>query len=149
VAVGSKVHVDGMPELRRALREVEEPELRDEVKRAFRDAAGVVADEAKMRANFFSFRLADTIRPGSTVARGRPAAFVKGGKAALPWYGWADFGSRRPKRGQARSVGPWANSGPGPREGRFIYPAIRDKAPQVHETIEDGVRKALRNAGLL
>lgn len=142
-----RVRAEGLDELRRDLKNLTDDPLdrRRQVLDAFRDAAAVVADEAKLRANTFSFRLSDTIRPGSGMSSQGPTAFVRGGKAAYPWYGWADFGSRNPRRGQSRSVGPLTGSGKGPRGGRFIYPAIETKADEVVRQIEAGVDRVLRS----
>lgn len=141
-----RIRAEGLDELRRDLKGLKDDPLdrRRQVLDAFRDAADIVADEAKRRANTFSFDLSDTIRPGSGMSSRGPTSFVKGGKAAYPWYGWADFGSRNPRTGQPRSVGPWANSGRGPRGGRFIYPAIEAKAGDVVREIERGVDAVLR-----
>jgi hypothetical protein len=49
---------------------------------------------------------------------------VTGGNSMVPYYGWLDFGTRTPRRGQPRSRGPWARSGKGPAGGRFIFPEI-------------------------
>ncbi len=139
-----EVRVEGLAELRRALRRAEQIDdlavLRDGLKKA----AGVVADEAARRASGFSRRAAATIRPVS----GGNRAYVVGGKAALPWFGWADFGSRNPRTGQSRSVGPWANSGPGPDRGRFIYAALDARERQVVSLVEEAVSDALRRLDL-
>lgn len=139
-----QVRVEGLAELRRALRKVEDPthlaELRDGLKRA----ADIVVDDAQPRARRFSRRAAETIRSRA----GGNRAFVMGGKSALRWYGWADFGSRTPVVGNPRSVGPWKGSGLGPTRGRFIYPALDAKERQVTDAVGDAMDKATRKAGL-
>lgn len=129
------VHVEGLDELKRALRRIENVDQLDAIRRIFRQGADQVRDEAQLRANVFSFRVSDSITSGASV--GRLAAWVKLGKRTVPFAGWADFGSRRPRRGNPRSRGPWSGSGPGPKEGRFVYPAIRSEAPAVSRNIED------------
>lgn len=136
-APGAYIRVEGLDELKRALRQIENPDQLDALKRVFKQGADQVRDEAKLRANFFSFRVADSIRSGASV--GRLVAWVAGGKGRLMFYGWADFGSRRPRKGNPRSKGPWAGSGPGPKEGRFLYPALRSEGPAVASQIEDRI----------
>lgn len=141
---GSGLRVEGLSQLRSALRRFEDAEGLVEVREGLRDAAGIVASDAQRRARQFSDEAADTIRP--TVAGNR--AYVKGGKARLTWYGWADFGSRRPRRGQPRSVGPWKNSGKGPRGGRFIYPAVEATRHRVAAAVERSLDRAIRRLRL-
>jgi len=125
------VHIVGLRELRRNLREVGDVEELVEVRNALRSAARIVADDARRRVPVRSGLARDSIRP--LVSGNR--AFVAGGKAKVPYYGWLDFGNRRPVSGRPRSVGPWAGSGKGPKGGRFIYPAIDAKIDQAAELI--------------
>jgi hypothetical protein len=143
----ARITVNGLAELQRDLQRVENLDRIDDVRDALRRGADVAAREAKQRANTFSFAASDSIRSlarTGTGGRGRMSASIKGGGARVPWYGWADFGSRRPRQGQPRSAGPWKNSGPGPRGGRFLYPAIDAKSAEIVETLDDGIRRAMR-----
>lgn len=132
------VQVYGLKELRRDLKAVEDLDSLAQLRDGFKEAARIGADEAEGLASVFSHRAADTIRPTA----GGNRAYIVGGKAALPWYGWADFGSRNPVSGQPRSVGPWANSGRGPRHGRFIYEAI-DRRDHIARAVGHAVDQAL------
>lgn len=114
-------------------------ELQKELKRELKGAANIVASAAKGKVPSRSGRAAGSIRSGGT-ARG---AYVQGGKASVPYYGWLDFGSRTPRLGNPRSVGPWAGSGKGPHKGRFIYPALEDKRSEVHAAVRDAVSKSI------
>lgn len=140
MAVRARVQVEGLAELRRGFRNIQDAEGLREVRDGLKAAAGVAADEAARRAGAFSQRAADTIR----ATAGGNTAYIKGGKAALPWFGWADFGSRTPNRGQPRSIGPWAGSGRGPTGGRFIYPAIDAKDAEIAEIVADALDRAMR-----
>ena len=115
-------------------------ELRD----GMRDAADVVAQEARSRVPSRTGTAKDSIR----ATAGGNTAYVKGGKARVPYYGWLDFGSRTPNRGQSRSVGPWSGTGSGPQGGRFIYPAIDAKERQIAELVEEAVNRALNRLDL-
>jgi len=137
------VNILGLRELQKAFKDLGDIEGSKELKAGLLAAAGIVSKEAKLRANSFSFRASDTLRAGSS-GRG---AYVTGGRRVLPWYGWADFGTRTPRRGQPRSVGPWARSGKGPKGGRFIYPAIAHKEHEIEEAVGDAIDTASRRVG--
>lgn len=139
-----EIRVDGLADLRRALRKVEQLDdlavLRDGLKRA----ADIVAQDARSRVPTRTGRARGSIR----ATAGGNKAYVVGGKARVPYYGFLDFGSRTPRSGQPRSVGPWANSGSGPDKGRFIYPALDAKERQVVDAVQDAVQTALRKLDL-
>jgi hypothetical protein len=139
--------VHGLDGLQEALERAENLDRVDDVRDALRRGADVAAREAKARANGFSFRASDTIKSVArtgTSGRGRLSAGIKGGNTRVPWYGWADFGSRTPQRGQPRSSGPWKGSGPGPRGGRFLYPAIDATRDEIVRELEEGIAHAFR-----
>lgn len=130
------VQISGLREVRTSLRKLGDAEGLAEVRDALKEAAGIVAEDARRRIPVRSGRARDSVRP--TVSGNR--AFVAGGKASVPYYGWLDFGSRQPISGRPRSVGPWAKPAPrGPEEGRFIYPALDATRSQVVDKIEEGL----------
>lgn len=129
------ISVQGLDELRRDLKQagnkVEQRKLRTKLKRA----AEIVADDARGRVPVVSGDARSTLKAGATAG----SAFVVGGKADSPYYGWLDFGSRTPNQ----QVGPWRNSGAGPHGGRFIYPAIKANSDELIKQVTDAVDEAL------
>ena len=138
-----EIRVEGLGQLRRALRQVEDPAPLGELRQGLKQAADIVATEAKRRIPSRSGRARSAVR---AVSSGNQALVV-GGKKNVPYYGWLDFGSRTPVTGNPRTVGPWSGSGTGPSGGRFIYPAIEAKERQVVDAIDDAVGAVLRKAG--
>lgn len=138
------VRVHGLAELRRDLRRAEDTEGLHELREGLRDAAQIVARDAQGRVQSKTGRLRDSIRPVMSGNR----AFVVGGKARVPYYGWYDFGSRTPRKGQPRRVGPWQNTGRGPRDGRLIYPAIKANNRRIAREVERALDRALRRLDL-
>jgi hypothetical protein len=137
-----EIRVYGLAELRRDLRRAGEDlgDLRD----GLRAAADVVARDARSRVPVRSGRARDSVR----ATAGGNRAYVVGGRATVPYYGWLDFGSRRPRAGRPRSVGPWAGSGQGPDRGRFIYAALDANERQVVDLISEAVNEALNRLDL-
>lgn len=139
------VQVSGLREVRAALRRLGDTESLTDVREALKDAAGVVAEDARRRVPVRSGRARDSIRPTASGNR----AFVQGGKASVPYYGWLDFGSRQPISGRPRSVGPWASPAPrGPEEGRFIYPALDATRGDVVDALTEAIERAAHKEGL-
>lgn len=139
-----EVRVEGLADLRRTLRKLEQVDDLAQLRDGMKAAADIVAQEAKSRVPVRSGRARDSIR----ATAGGNRAFVVGGKARVPYYGWLDFGSRTPRTGNPRRVGPWTGSGVGPDKGRFIYAAIDAKERQVTEAVEKAVADAMRRLGL-
>jgi hypothetical protein len=131
------VTITGLKELNAALKKLEDSVLSSQVKAAFLDAADLVAVRARGKVPSRSGRAAGSISAGAA-ARG---AYVQGGKGSVPYYGWLDFGSRHPIHGNPRSVGPWSGSGTGPKDGRFIYPAIDENSEAITELVYQGLNR--------
>lgn len=136
--------MEGLAELRRDLRKAEKVEDAAELRAGMKKAANVVAVETRSRMPVKSGMAQNSVRAVS----GGNKAYVVGGRAKVKYYGWLDFGSRSPISGRRRSVGPWKGSGRGPKEGRFIYPAIKAKQDDVTKIIRDVVSKALNKLNL-
>lgn len=137
------ITVEGLARLRRDLRELGDAEKLVEVREALKQGAEVVAADARHRVPSKSGKTAASIR----ATAGGNKAYVKGGKKAVPYYGWLDFGSREPVLGNPRSIGPWAGSGTGPQNGRFIYPALADKGPEVVRLVDHALDAVTHRMG--
>lgn len=123
---------------------MENLEAASDLRHGLKRAADEVAQDAKGRVPVRSGAARDSVRAVS----GGNRAYVVGGKAQVPYYGWLDFGGRSPVIGNPRSVGPWKGSGTGPDKGRFIYTALDARERQVVDLVEHAVSEALRKAGL-
>ncbi len=72
------------------------------------------------------------------------------------YYGWLDFGSRTPSRVVRRTTGaggretgrsgPWANSGKGPPNGRFLFPALEEQRENVNLIMRDAIDRIVEKA---
>lgn len=141
--VGASVAVVGVGELVKAMDSLA-PELAD----LFRADLAEMLDQLVVpdaRTKIGSRRAAATIHavPTST------GAAIVAGSAAVPWYGWLDFGSRDPNTGQRRRVGPWTHTGVGPRGGRAIYPAIEQNEKAIVQAAEYLFDRAAASTGLI
>lgn len=136
--VGLKVDQAALKALLSALKKAD-PALQQELKGELKKVATIVANSAKGKVPSRSGRAAASIKPGAT-AKG---AYVQGGKASVPYYGWLDFGQRKPVSGRPRSVGPWKSSGKGPKHGRFIYVALDENRDKVTAAVRKAVSKSI------
>lgn len=130
------IGVEGLAELRRALRRVGDKVATRELGQAGKTAAGIVAERARSKVPVQTGRARDSVR--AVVAQGGGA--IKGGRASVPYYAWLDFGGRV---GRNRSV-----ERPFIRRGRYIYPALDERMDDVIDTYEKLVAAVFRDAGL-
>jgi len=121
------VRIEGIKELRRALNKIDK-ELTKEFRVELKKIGDDVAADARSSVPSRTGRARGSIRSGMSGNNG----YVAGGKKAVPYFGWLDFGSRQPRTGNPRSRGPWAGSGEGPKGGRFIYPGINRNRAEIH-----------------
>jgi hypothetical protein len=135
------IQIPGLAQFRRDLKSIDEgltKELRDELLKIGKEIAGEAQALVPQRSGF----AAGSIKAGVSGNN----AYVAGGKKSVPYYGWLDFGSRAPVRGNPRSVGPWAKSGRGPKRGRFIYPTIERNKPEIERKAQAAFDKAAEDA---
>lgn len=131
------VRVEGLKELRRSLNRID-PTLTKELRVELKAIGDDVAADARRAVPQRTGQARASIRSGVSGNN----AYVAGGKKRVPYYGWLDFGTRTPRRGQPRSVGPWRRSGTGPKGGRFIYPAIDDNRSMIKRRALQAFNKA-------
>lgn len=139
----TRVEIDGHVQFSRALKKLD-PELSAALKVELKAVAEIVATDTRQRVPSKSGRARGTVRAGAD----NKGPYVAGGKKAIPYYGWLDFGTRTPVKGHPRSYGPWFKSGPGPARGRFIYAAIGANADEIYDAAVAAFTKARDAAGL-
>ena len=138
-----KVRVSGMAETQRSLKKLD-PALALAFRKEFLTIGKKIALDAKTEVPRVSGKARGSIRAGM---KGQ-TPYVAGGKASVPYYGWLDFGSRTPRSGRPRSVGPWKGSGGGPKQGRFIYAAIAENRARIQKRAVAAFDKAAKAANL-
>lgn len=138
------VYVTGLKEVKGALKDIGDIDEQKEVRAALKAGAEIIAVDARSRVPSRSGKAAGSIKAGATGTK----AYVQGGKASVPYYGWLDFGSRTPRHGNTRKEGPWRGSGTGPAKGRFLYPAIAAKEQAVADHVEQAVGDVIQRVGL-
>lgn len=135
--INAGVQVEGLARFRRDLKKID-PELTKQLRVDLLDIAREIVSETAQRVPKVSGRAAGSLRAGVSGNN----AYIAGGKQSVPYYGWLDFGGRTPVKGNPRSVGPWAKSGPGPRGGRYLYPTIRRNEREITEKAQSAFDKA-------
>lgn len=145
-----RVEVQGLTEYRRALKQVSD-DLPKELRRANRDAANLVANEARGRASSVGGVAAHVGPSIRAVAQGTSAA-VKWGGARFPMAGGAEFGAGRnvPRQTARGTVRGWnqfeAWTGSNSSSGRFVYPAIRARQADVVEAYAAAIDRITKQA---
>lgn len=139
--VDLSIRVDGLKAARRALNNVGKG-LGKELGQAGKSAADIVARTAKSKVPVLTGKARDSVR--AVVSQG--GGGVRGGGASVPYYGFLDFGNKIKKGG---GVGR-GDTQPRPfvPGGRYIYPALEEKAGEVLDEYEQKVNELLRRAGL-
>jgi len=131
-----KIGVQGLAKLNKGLRAIDK-EAPKELRLALNSAAGLLVDHARPKIPSLTGAARRSLVARSTRTTARVA--VGGKKAAyLPWL---DFGGqgRRPGRPAAR---------PFLREGRYIYPTLREIRPRIEAQLQESLDAVIRNAGL-
>lgn len=132
-------------EAQKMLKELGDVDEQREFKAALAWAADKVALDAKRRVPVRTGRARRAIK--SSVQKTSAEVYVN--KKNPEYYGWLDFGSRTPSRVVRRRngaggletgrTGPWANSGKGPPNGRFLYPALDAQREGVYQIMRDAI----------
>lgn len=134
------VHVEGIPELQRALRRMQEgtPKV---IQGAMKEVAEIVVAEAKRNAG--SANLAARIDARGTVkgAMIRFRGHKPKGKSKTTDWRVQEFGGRAPLFGDRNH---WYEVKPRNRKGWIIYPAIRSTRQQVMDAVLPKLDEALR-----
>lgn len=129
------IKIDGLDQFVRSLKKLD-ADLPKALRIGFNDAAGIIVDYGKAHMPRRTGRASATIRAAST----RTAVRVKEGGRRAPYVPWLDFGG---KVGRGK-----ATKRPFYKEGRFLYPALRDRGDAIHEAIVKALLDTARGAGV-
>jgi hypothetical protein len=134
---GLKVEVGGLSQLSRGLRRIDS-DAPKELRLALNSVAQLLVDKARPKVPSVSGAARRSMVARSTRTSARVAV---GGKRA-PYFPWLDFGGqgRRPGRPAARTF---------LREGRYVYPTLREIRPRIEEQLQESISAVIRNAGLV
>lgn len=129
------IEVVGLVQLSRSLRKIgaDAPKA---LRVAINGVAGRLVDLIRPRIPRLTGRAAGSLRASST----RTAARIGVGGARAPYYPWLDFGGRT---GPARSV-----ERPFYKEGRYVYPTLRDERTKIERDLGDALVGVATDAGL-
>lgn len=128
---GTEIRIKGLNEFRSALRKIDS-ELPKELNRGFQKIAERIASATSLKVKHLTGRAASslTARSGGKVAAG-------GSKA--PHYPWLDFGGGvgKGKRIKRTFI----------RKGRYLYPTIAERGPEIKRETDEVLARLARNAG--
>jgi hypothetical protein len=134
---GLKIEVGGLAQLNKGLRAIDK-DAPKELRLGLNDAAGLLVDRAKPKVPEVTGAARRSMVARSTRTSARVAV---GGKKA-PYYPWVSFGGegrikgRPPKREFIR-------------EGRDIYPTLREIRPLIEQRLQDRLTAVVRKAGMV
>lgn len=132
---GDKViQVHGLPELQRALRQIDQA-LPRELAAALQGAAEIVRKHAEPMIP----RISGDARASVRTRKSAKGAMLATGGSKAPYYPWLDFGGAV---GRGRSV--HRDFIPG---GRYIYPALAEKGPEVEAKVDKILKEMAIRAG--
>jgi len=130
------VRIDGLDDLRRELKKLDDAGLIDALKDLNFEIASKVVQNAQRRA---STRQQSSAAQSLKAGRQAAKSVVTGGGAKKPFFGGAEFGSIRFPQFPA-----W--QGNGRDAGYFLFPAIRSMEDEIVEMYGDEVEKITARA---
>lgn len=133
---GAGIQVAGLKEFQRSLKAMD-TNLPKQLRIALNSASELVIDDARRRVPTRSGRAAKSLKVRSTQREARVAA---GGRIA-PYYPWLDFGGHVGQHGKTTR--------PFYKEGRYIYPSLRENREKIIEVMGEALADLAREAGLV
>lgn len=131
-----KIRVGGLSQLSRSLRKVD-TEAPKQLRIAFNEAADLLVQYTAPKIPVRSGRAKRSLKARST----RTSARVSVGGRNARYFPWLDFGGQgrikgRPTRREFI------------KEGRYVYPTLRQIRPKIEQALQDGISEVIRNVGL-
>lgn len=138
---GNPVGVEGLAELRRALKDIGGPALQKNLRVKFLKVGEEVAADARSRMPEKTGRAKAAVRAGVS---GNNAYVQTGNKTTAPHGAWLDFGGvLKPVGGRHNTIRRARVKG-----GRYLYPAIGRKRERITEAAAQALDDTGRELGL-
>jgi hypothetical protein len=132
---GAQVHVDGLRDLRRSLRQTG-PEAGKELRRRLKGVAEVAARKARAAVPARSGKWRSKITAGAS----QSAAYVTWGKKTVPYAPWVEFGGKV-NTGRAVLRRKFV------ADGRYIHPTLQKQDPEVEKAAAEALSQGFGDAG--
>lgn len=151
-----KTDAQTLAQLRRALRAMPK-RIDQQLTGVLKDVADVVVVDARLRLarDLASGRRVRPRRSTGNAARSIKAGvsggkvYVRGGGTkATAYYGWLDYGGNLKATGILRPSRVNTQRRPVKKEGRYIYPAIREKRHIVRRNVRQVIERTITELGL-
>lgn len=130
MGLSADIRIEGLRELNKALREVDEA-LPKEMRSNLKAVADRVASKAAGRVPRRSGKLASSIRGLAS----QKSASIAEGTARVPYAGSFEFGG-------------WPKGRPYLKEGRVLFPTAQESEDEVVEAVTEAIEGLIRKAGL-
>lgn len=132
----AKISIEGLAALNKGLRAIDKSAPK-ELRLALNAAATTLVDKTKPKVPTLTGAARRSLVARST----RTSARVGAGGNKAKHYPWLDFGGqgRRPGRPAPRTF---------IREGRYIYPTLREIGPQIAAELQESLSRVITDAGL-
>lgn len=140
MANDAKVEVQGIKELQRSLKQIDR-ELPKELAAGLAEASQIVVTAMGPK---IPQRSGDAARSVKVKKDQRSASIAVGGSKA-PYYPWLDFGGRVGRGRTGKGTG--SAYRPVLKEGRYLYPSLREKRPEVNAKVDEVLGKMAEKAG--
>lgn len=131
-----KIEVGGLAQLSRALKKID-AEAPKGLRMAFNTAADLLVEHVAPKIPVVSGRAKRSLKSRST----RTSARVSVGGKNARYFPWLDFGGEGRVKGRP-------SKRPFIREGRYVYPTLREIRPKIEQALADGISAVVSGAGL-
>ncbi len=132
----AKISIEGLAEFNRGLRKLDS-DAPKQLRIALNEAADLLVQQTRPQIPRVTGNAAASLKAKST----RTSARVSMGGRKARYMPWLDFGGqgRRPGRPAAR---------PFIREGRYLYPTLRQVRPEIERKLLESLTRVARDSGL-
>lgn len=131
-----KVEVGGLAQLSRALKRVDS-EAPKQLRLGLNDAAQLLIDRTKPKIPAVTGAARRSMVARST----RTSARIAVGGRKAPYFPWLDFGGEGRVKGRPAKRQFF-------KEGRYVYPTLREIRPQIEQKLQDSITAVINSAGL-
>lgn len=133
------VRVQGIPQLRSALRKID-AELPREMNQEFGKLAAKIAEKIAGKVPRLSGKAAGSVK-------GRSGGKIAFGGSAAPYFPWLDFGGSTGRGHKPGASGSGSIKRATPPDGRYVYPTLKEERGTIHDDVDRLISRLASQAG--